>query len=452
MMFRKLLLATVAACGLCLSACSERSGAPASGVIPASEPQSIFRREIAKPAELSTGTPITHVVIIIQENRSFENLFEGFPGANTQSYGYVGSTQYPLQPTRLVSTQQVEHGHPNWVTEYNNGAMNGWPLPTLEYVVQSDIEPYWELAQDYELADEMFQSDSGPSLPAHQYLISATSAVDDTGVLYVMGNPIGQGINSGGCASPANTLVPLINPITNDTSQTMFPCFDHPTLIDSLEDNAACNGTPCTWRYYTPFTGPSIWNGPGAIKHIWDNPALYDDVVTPNTKILTDISNGALPSVSWVIPTVPESDHSDGNQGLGPTWVSTVVNAIGKSQYWDSTAIFIVWDDWGGWYDHVAPPVYNYDENGFRVPLITVSAYGTQSGYISHVDHEFGSIIKFTEEVFGLPSLGYTDVRADDLSDMFNFNQTPTKFKAIPITKKLTEYDEYYTGPPDDDF
>jgi phospholipase C len=451
-MLKKLLL-TAAVASMCLSACSERSASVGgSGLIPGLSPASEMRPATVKRAALTTGTPITHVVIIIQENRSFDNLFEGFPGANTVSSGYIGSTEYPLEPTRLVSTQQVEHGHPNWVTEWNNGAMNGWPLPTLEYVVESDIAPYWQMAEQYELADDMFQSDSGPSLPAHQYLISGTSAIDDTNVLYVMGNPIGQGINSGGCASPSNIQVPLINPITGDDTQTGFPCFDHPTLIDSLEDNSSCNGTPCTWRYYTPFTGPSIWNGPGAIKHIWDNPALYDDVVTPNTKILTDISNGALPSVSWVIPTVPESDHSDGNQGLGPTWVGTVVNAIGKSQYWDSTAIFVVWDDWGGWYDHVAPPVYNYDENGFRVPLITISAYGTQAGYISHVDHEFGSLLHFTEEILGLPSLGYTDARADDLSDMFNFNQSPTKFKPITLTKKLTQFDEYYMGAPDDDF
>jgi phospholipase C len=128
------------------------------------------------------------------------------------------------------------------------------------------------------------------------------------------------------------------------------------------------------------------------------------------------------------------------------------VNAIGASPYWSNTAIFITWDDWGGWYDHVAPQIYNSYEYGFRVPLIVVSPYA-KTGYVSHVTHDFGSILLFIEETFNLPSLGYADARADDLSDCFNLSQIPTSFERINA-----RYDaEYFLRrvraptPPDND-
>ncbi len=134
-----------------------------------------------------------------------------------------------------------------------------------------------------------------------------------------------------------------------------------------------------------------------------------------------------------------ESDHASINNGSGPSWVASIVNAIGNSSYWSNTAIIISWDDWGGWYDHVAPPQtlanctqwgcgYIY---GFRVPLIVVSPYA-KAAYISHTQHDFGSILRFIEKTFSLPSLGYADAYADDLSDCFNFTQTPLQFQAIP--------------------
>jgi phospholipase C len=138
--------------------------------------------------------------------------------------------------------------------------------------------------------------------------------------------------------------------------------------------------------------------------------------------------------------------------GSGPSWVASVVNAVGESRYWDSTAIFLIWDDWGGWYDHVAPKVYDSYELGFRVPLIVISPYA-KLGYVSHVPHEFGSILKFTEETFGLPSMGTTDARADDLSDCFNFSQSPTPFTPIsaPLSPSYFLKQPVSSRPPDDD-
>ncbi|MGA8534945.1 MAG: alkaline phosphatase family protein, partial [Candidatus Tumulicola sp.] len=156
----------------------------------------------------------------------------------------------------------------------------------------------------------------------------------------------------------------------------------------------------------------------------------YADVNEPPSQILTDVANGDLANIVWVTPTAAASDHAKITNGSGPSWVASIVDAIGESQYWQSTAIFVVWDDWGGWYDHVAPVEYDSYELGFRVPLVVVSPYAKQ-GYVSHVAHEFGSILKFTEETFDLPSMGTTDARADDLSDCFNFAAPARHFRHI---------------------
>jgi phospholipase C len=175
-------------------------------------------------------------------------------------------------------------------------------------------------------------------------------------------------------------------------------------------------------------------------------------VVLNQAQVLTDIANNQLPQVSWVIPNGAESDHALSNDGSGPSWVASVVNAIGGSAYWSNTAIILTWDDWGGWYDHVSPPILNSYEYGFRVPMIVISPYA-KPGYVSKVTHDFGSILKFTEETFNLPSLGYADASADDLSDCFNFNQTPLQFQSIaaPLGAEYFLNDKRPPTDPDND-
>jgi phospholipase C len=394
----------------------------------------------------ATTSPIRHVIIVIMENRSVDNLFNGFPGADTVQSGVDSNgNTIPLHQVNLAVTYDPNHGHNGFLTEYNNGNMNGFnkehvlvfasptppPDPVYAYVPQSQVQPYWTVAQKYAFADRMFQTNSGPSLPAHQYLISGTAATDATNALDVMSNT--NNGNQGGCDSVAGSLVSLINPLTNDQSQSMFPCFDHRTLMDAL-DSASIG-----WKYIQDHSGAGIWNAPDAISHIRYG-TDYAKVVWPNTNFFKEIQNSNLKAVTWLIPTPAESDHSSATDGSGPSFVASVVNAIGNSKYWNTSAIIIVWDDWGGWYDHVAPPQYNYYELGFRVPLIVASPYA-RPRYVSHVQHEFGSILNFIEETFRLPCvnppphcgvLGFTDTRADDLMDMFNFAQTPTPFVPVP--------------------
>jgi phospholipase C len=341
---------------------------------------------------------------------------------------------------------------------------------TFAYVDPANVQPYFSMAEQYTFADRMFQTNQGPSFPAHLFIISGTSAPSAGSNLFASENPDTNGPPSGGCDAPLGAIVALIDPSGNEKSNApIYPCFDYQTLTDLLEAKGN------TWRYYTPGTAPhsatAIWVGPEAIQHIcgpnqpppngtacvgtdWTN-----HVILNQKQIFADITNHQLADVSWVIPSGQASDHGGISDGTGPSWVASVVNALGNSPYWADTAIFITWDDWGGWYDHAPPQVkvncatwgcgYVY---GFRVPLIVVSPYA-KAAYISKTQHDFGSILKFIESTFSLSSLGYADAAADDLSDCFNYNQTPIKFQTIQAPLKAQDFLNDHTPPtdPDDD-
>jgi len=444
----------------------------------------------------STSTPppgkIQHVVVIFQENRSPDNLFQDpvlyqqrgadIAQKGTDSHGNTVA----LQEINLGVGFDPDHSHKAFtdMCDLNTGVNppqcrmdgadkipvscpTGLPECTFAYVNPADVQPYFQMAEKYTFADRMFQTNQGPSMPAHQFIISGTSAPSAASALFASENPSTIQAPDAGCyAAPGSTVALIDSAGSEGSNSPIYPCFDHPTLTDLLEAKGY------SWRYYTP-TGPAIWNGPEAIQHICGPNATPPNatacagtdwnshVILDQTQILTDVSNRQLPDVSWVIPTGQASDHPGSTNGtLGPSWVASVVNAIGNSSYWANTAIFITWDDWGGWYDHVAPPQvlvncaqwgcgYVY---GFRVPLIVISPY-VKAQYISHTQHDFGSILKFIESTFGLPSLGYADATADDFSDCFNFNQTPLQFQTIPsaLDARFFLNDKTPPEPPDSD-
>jgi phospholipase C len=414
-------------------------------------------------APAGASSKIQHVVIIFQENRSTDNLFNGLPGADTAQYGMNShGKQVKLRPIPLTAPYDISHQHSAFEVEYANGQLNGFnlvksrckerpqcPIAGMRpyaYVPQSEVGPYFTLAETYAFADRMFQSNQGPSFPAHQYILSGTSTTTQGSNLRASENPKDPtGKFTGGCDSPPGSLVELIDSNGNENQQ-VYPCFDRPALSDLLEAKSL------TWHYYQAHKGPGLWNGPDAILHIRDGRGFRNDVTVPPAHVINDITAGRLANVVWVTPVLSDSDHP-GNNGTGPAWVSWVVNTIGKSSYWNTTAIFVTWDDWGGWYDHVKPPIYNSYELGFRVPLIVISPYA-KIGYVSHKQHEFGSILKFVEETFGLGSLGTTDQRADDLTDCFNFSQGPRPFKAIKarLDGNYFLHQTASNADPDDDF
>jgi phospholipase C len=322
------------------------------------------------------------------------------------------------------------------------------------------------MAEQYTFGDRMFQTNEGPSFPAHQFILAGTSAPTATSSLFASEDAL-SGV---ACTASTASMETMIDATGSETRPVPeYPCFEHPTLTDLLDARGL------TWRYYAPapITGGAsfhIWIAPLAIGHMCQEhpvngtltctgPDWTNNVIIPQSQVLNDIANGQLAQVSWIIPTGASSDHSDQNDGSGPSWVASVVNEIGNSAYWANTAIIITWDDWGGWYDHVAPKVINDGVSwgsgyvyGFRVPLIVVSPYA-KAAHISHVTHDFGSILKFMETTFSLPSLGYADVYGDDLADCFDLTQTPLTFQTIPAPLDAAFFlnDRRPTTPPDDD-
>ena len=366
---------------------------------------------------------IQHIVFIVKENRSFDNYFGQFPGADGATTGTISTgQQISLSHTPDQTTRDIDHGYKSAVTAIDSGKMDKFDVipggsqngDFLSYsqMGQTDIPAYWSYATNFVLADRMFSSMEGPTFPNHLYIVAAQSA-------QVISNP--KNFNSGniswtnwGCDALPQVYVTTLN--TAGKQANKFPCFDVTTIADELESAGV------SWKFYAPPQGVfgyqySVLN---AINHI-RNTSLWTDHVVNNTQFVTDAMNGNLPAVSWIV-TGPGSEHPPTSVCYGENTTISQVNAIMQGPDWPTTAIFIAWDDFGGFYDHVAPPVSDQFGLGPRVPLLIVSPYA-KTGYISHTQYEFASIIKFIENRFGLPTLTGRDAVANDTSDSFDFTQ-----------------------------
>ncbi|MBV9647652.1 MAG: hypothetical protein JO043_09330 [Candidatus Eremiobacteraeota bacterium] len=386
--------------------------------------------------ETSSGK-IQHVVVILEENRGMDDLFQGFKNADTLPYGFDSNgNKIMLSPIPLEAPYDLDHTSGAFFTDCNgtgsipgtNCRMNGFnneyvscgsscpPNPQYGYVPHKETRPYFALAKKYVLGDRMFTSHLDASFVSHQYIIAAqaSSSVD---------LPAGAWGCDGG---PSDTVYTLTS--NRGYGSPIQACYQNQTIGDEV-DTAGL-----TWRSYASALGSDgdIWNMYQAIRHIRYGKDWSKDVISPQTRIFSDIKHGFLANVTWVSPTCAVSDHGGCGSNLGPHWVASIVNAIGKSQFWNSTAIFVYWDEWGGWSDHVPPPYVDYDGLGMRVPLLVISPYA-KNGYVSHVQYEHGSILKFIEDQFGLGRLSMSDSRANSpAGDCFNFAQSPQSFTPIP--------------------
>ena len=443
-----------------------------------------------------------HVIVIVQENRTPDNLFQGLCappwGASSSCSAKPSPTQYNIQTSRWLDRtspggtiepmpvllagpmeQQYDlgHSHRDFLAMCHlagtscqmdgAAAIRCGPTrppcvghPQFKFVDNSTgtLNPYLQMVKQYGWANYMFQTNQGPSFPAHQFLFGGTSArtaPDDAKAIFASENMARTGIGgtfaAAGCAAkdgPGGTAVALIKP-PGVENEFVYPCFEHQTMADVLPPGV-------DWRYYSPIPG-SIWTAPNAIQHICmasgpggkcTGPEWQKNVDLRPSGVLRDIAACSLRSISWVIPTGHNSDHAHDNDGGGPSWVAAIVNAIGQSAtcdgnagYWTNTAIFITWDDWGGWYDHEPPTILAGDQGdyqyGFRVPLIAISAY-TRPGYVNNGRHDFGSILRFAQQNFGVREgvLGFADLRAlTNLTDFFNLGVAPRAFQMIHAEK-----------------
>ncbi len=422
----------------------------------------------------ASGNPvskyISHVVVIIQENRSFENFFAGYPGANAPTFGCVGKGSLrprairPIAPPFTSSTScppgdtqvplhaitfdgpDLRHDWDSSMVSWNGGKMDGFyqfgskhgQYQAYAFVKQSLIQPYWTMAQQYVLADAMFPTEFGGSFTGHLTLVAGTDNIKKNPSEAEVDFP---SLPPDDCDAPPGTRTSYLT--ANRVEHRFkgpFPCFTQFNTMAQVLDKGGVS-----WKYYaTKLVGAGMWSAFEGIKYVRDGPDWNTNIIVPQTKILTDPGNGQLASVTWVTPSKPDSDHPGAHSALGPSWVASVVNAVGESPYWDSTAIVVVWDDWGGWYDNAPPSQPDYRGLGIRVPCLIISPYAKQ-GYVSSTQYEYGSILKFIEEAFNLPYIGskadgYTDERATSIEDGFDFTQQPRSFSPIPQRYPMSHF------------
>jgi len=421
---------------LATAACASLTACGAS--LPSSPPQTGF----AAVALGTPGSPIEHVVVMVQENRTFNDFFATFPGAfgtTTGKMRVAGKTvNVALTKVPLESTTTLRHTYPAFHTAYRDGHMDAFNLiryqttgkpegkAPYQYVDPGQLGPYWTMAKDYALADHMFQTQGSGSFTAHQDLIAGGTQINATHS--IIDDPTKH---PWGCPAATGAATSLITTgLKYEKNAGPFPCLSYATIADLLDAKGV------SWKYYTPAwqgnTG-GIWNAFLAIGPVFNKSGEWNAHISqPETSIFNDISAGTLPAMSWVIPDGINSDHPAYPSDTGPSWVASVVNAIGESNYWKSTAVIVVWDDWGGFYDPLKPPPLDQQGGpGFRVPAIVVSPYVPRNE-ISHTVHEFGSILRFVEDTWSLGRLGTTDSTSNSMADIFNFKQTPRKFQKIP--------------------
>jgi phospholipase C len=408
---------------------------------------------------MSPAGIIKHVVIVVQENRSFENLFAGYPGADAPMYGYNAARhKVPLQSHGFDGTD-LPHTWGSALWDWDHGKMDGFSHPSWHQYVgrypysfldRKDAAPYWDIARHYVLADRMFPTMFGVSYTAHLDLIASTATLccGYSEVNWPSAKPWG-------CDAPAGTKTDIVNATRDVDTNGPFPCFkEFRTMADTLD------AAHVSWKYYAPQIdnpeGGEFWSAFDSIQNVrygsdWKN------VVSPPSRVLSDARLGRLPGVAWVIPDFLDSDHPGIGSNKGPSWVASVVNAIGEGPQWNDTAVVIVWDDWGGWYDDAAPPQLDFRGLGIRVPCLIVSPY-VPAGRVSHTLYEFGSILKFVERTFDLPALGsnadgYTDGRSASLEDSFDFTLKPRPFRPIPAPypRSFFEHRKPSLRPPDDE-
>jgi phospholipase C len=356
------------------------------------------------------ATPIQHTVFILKENHTFDNYFGTFPGADGVTSGITSTGQkVPLAPMPDVYQASLCNGWECAIQAIDSGKMDrfdlisGGRLDAYTQMSEPDIPNYWAYARRFVLADQYFTSVHGPSLPNHLFSVAAQSG----GVIDNEGSA-GAGVACDG--SPSGTVT-VIDANGHRTEQS--PCFDFMTLADRLRVAGVA------WRYYIDVGGGVF----ATIRHLRNSPTWPKNIST-TAQLVIDAETGNLPAMSWVIPPYQASEHSPNNICDGENWTVSTLNALMQGPAWNSTVVFITYDDFGGFYDHVAPPQVDQAGLGPRVPLLIISPFARE-GQVSHTVYEHSSILKFVETRYGLPPLTARDGGASDMLDSFDFDQEP---------------------------
>jgi phospholipase C len=383
---------------------------------------------------------IRNVVFIVKENRTFDNLFGRFPGADGATIGTICNGDVIPLGQAQDDSPGANHSFLSGVTAIDGGKMDcfdaldgGHKLETYVQYAPDQIPNYYRYARRFTLGDRFFSSEYGPTFVEHFWIVASQSDryVDNERPLEGQGGADGR--IGGYCDDPTERVwsFPMMTTAQRETVFGLeeaadvaqieptfierWPCHDITTMPDLLRS------ARIPWRYYL---GPSAYYDVlRAIPHIRHGP-MWSDVVDQST-FIPDVQAGRLPTVSWVLPPTPESDHPDlGTLCDGENWTVRTINAIMRSPAWKHTAVFLTWDDFGGFYDHVAPPHVDLYGDGPRVPLLVISPYAKRS-FVFHQTGDFSSVLRFMEVLYGLPTLTDRDRAANDLLDAFDLRGRP---------------------------
>jgi phospholipase C len=394
---------------------------------------------IRRAASPPTRWPIKHVVFLIKENRSFDNLFGRFPGADGATTGLRDGKIVPLTRGVMRVPGKLPHHYWDAAADYDHGKMDGFAHDTVSRTYAytqmrpDQIPNYWAWAKRFVLSDRFFAPAMGPSFPNHLYAIAGQSAGShDTPDNIV---PTDGSAKSWGCDAPASERVTVVD--ADGDSTRVSPCFDMKTEGDALDERGV------SWRAYAATSEQSgyIWSAFGAVRHIREGDA-WDEHIRPVGSFAADALNGDLPAVSWVTPTYWVSDHPDSGANLcsGENWTTRVIDSLMLGPDWKSTAVFLTWDEWGGFYDHVRPPQVDRFGLGFRVPLLVISPYA-RAGTIDHHWGEFDSVLRFIDENWGIAGrLTARDAHASDLAYDFDFTRRPIPPSPLPFRTDCARY------------
>ncbi|MGZ8625296.1 MAG: phospholipase C [Actinomycetota bacterium] len=418
--------------------------------------------ETGTPGIVPGETPIEHVVFVIKENRTFNNYFATYPGAEGATEGgTIECTEdgcrdgAVVQLTRGVDVYEhdIVHCFRCGLVAINDGKMNGFNrmngvIPQSEnadffgadmlgysYLERDDIPNYWAYADRFVLSDHFFTSMYGPTLPEHLYTVAAQanwivdnkSTTDHEGSYCDDDTEFARRFNPEDARRFEERILELEREINENGSNTydladywgdIRLCFNIPVLPDQLEDAGI------SWKYYA---NENAWmNALQMIEHVRFGP-MWEKVQTPET-FVRDVRNGEMPAVSWIVPSESYNEHPGGGKSTcaGENWFVHQVNTIMKSEYWESTAIVLVWDDFGGFYDSVPPPQVDIMGLGPRTPALIISPYtvvgdNPDGGAVDSTVYEFSSVLAFIEQVFGLEPMTDRDAEANPLLGAFDF-------------------------------
>jgi phospholipase C len=378
----------------------------------------------AAPSGEGRSTPIEHLVVLLQENHTFDNYFGTFPGAD----GIPDGTCMPVDPTSKntsecirpfhigsndVALGDLDHSAATQAMQYNGGRLDGFVSAlnvrrqdgrlAMGYYDESDLPYYWFLARNYTLFDRFFSSAADGSAKNHMYAVAGSS----------LAIPPSKAAESAARRPTVNNAAP--------------------TIFDRLEERGV------SWKFYVQNYDPKLtyrtvsqYSGDRASQVIWvpllnidrfiDDPKLSRHIVDLS-EYYQDLQNGTLPAVSYIAPS-GASEHPPGSIASGERAVRTLINALSRSGAWSSSAFLLTYDDWGGWYDHVSPPQIDADGYGFRVPALLISPFSRQ-GVINHTQLDFTSILRFIEDNYGLQPLAKRDASANSLNAAFDFEAAP---------------------------